>query len=139
MSGDSAASGSGRPGTARSGLPAAPPADTEGSARAARDPLGPLSAAVTPTADPTALPGNGARVVPRPAAGAPPRGEPAGPAAGDAAPAGAEADAGGGGTAGAGDVDELDELDELDGLDDVDGLEGLDGLGDRQGEASRGR
>ncbi|MFD5660983.1 MtrAB system histidine kinase MtrB [Streptomyces hirsutus] len=117
----------------------APPADTEGSARAARDPLGPLSAAVMPTADPTALPGNGARVVPRPAAGAPPRGEPAGPAAGDAAAAGAEADAGGGGTADAGDVDELDELDELDGLDDVDGLEGLDGLGDRQGEASRGR
>ncbi|WP_055695191.1 MtrAB system histidine kinase MtrB [Streptomyces prasinopilosus] len=105
-----------------------PPADTEGPARSARGPLGPLPAAATPTADPTALPGNGARVVPRPAAGGPPRGEPAGPAAGDAAPADAGEDA-----AGTGDVDELDELD------DVDGLEGLDGLGDRRGETSRGR
>ncbi|MFC6058960.1 two-component sensor histidine kinase, partial [Streptomyces pratens] len=108
----------------RATLPAPPPG-TEGAARAARDPLGPLSAAVTPTADPTALPGNGARVVSRPAAGAPPRGEAAGPAVEGAAPADAGVDAG--------------DVDELDGLDDVDGLEGLDGFGDRQGEASRGR
>ncbi|MGW5974755.1 MtrAB system histidine kinase MtrB [Streptomyces sp. NPDC055186] len=40
--------------------------DTDGSARAARDPLATLSATVVPTADPTALPGNGARVVSRP-------------------------------------------------------------------------
>ncbi|MGW5214607.1 MtrAB system histidine kinase MtrB [Streptomyces sp. NPDC004051] len=40
--------------------------DTDGSARAARDPLATLSATVAPTADPTALPGNGARVVSRP-------------------------------------------------------------------------
>lgn len=31
-----------------------------------RDPIAPRSGAVTPTADPTALPGNGSRVVPRP-------------------------------------------------------------------------
>ncbi|MEV1067657.1 MtrAB system histidine kinase MtrB [Streptomyces sp. NPDC050263] len=36
---------------------------------AARTPLAPRMTAVTPTADPTALPGNGARVVPRPASG----------------------------------------------------------------------
>ncbi|WAX79719.1 MtrAB system histidine kinase MtrB [Streptomyces sp. KMM 9044] len=111
-------------GEKRATLPA-PPADTEGCARAARDPLAPLSAAATPTADPTALPGNGARVVSRPADGAPRQGEPAGPATRDAESAGA----GAGATAddAAGDVDEPD------------GLEGLDGLGDRQGEASRGR
>ncbi|MFF9122878.1 MtrAB system histidine kinase MtrB [Streptomyces sp. NPDC014889] len=34
-----------------------------------RDPIASRPAAVAPTADPTALPGNGARVVPRPAAG----------------------------------------------------------------------
>lgn len=34
-----------------------------------RDPIAPRSGAVTPTADPTALPGNGSRVVPRPASG----------------------------------------------------------------------
>jgi two-component system sensor histidine kinase MtrB len=34
-----------------------------------RDPIAPRLAAVTPTADPTALPGNGARVVPRPSGG----------------------------------------------------------------------
>ncbi|WP_079040255.1 MtrAB system histidine kinase MtrB [Streptomyces prasinus] len=138
---DAGAPHGGGAGEKRATLPA-PPADTEGSARSARDPLGPLSAAATPTADPTALPGNGSRVVSRPAAGAPPRGEPAGPAAGDAAPAGAGTDAGAGGPSGTGDVDELDEPDELDGLDgldDVDGLEGLDGLGDRRGETSRGR
>ncbi|MCP3771380.1 MtrAB system histidine kinase MtrB [Streptomyces sp. MAR25Y5] len=138
---DAGAPHGGGAGEKRATLPA-PPADTEGSARSARDPLGPLSAAATPTADPTALPGNGSRVVSRPAAGAPPREEPAGPAAGDAAPAGAGKDAGAGGPSDTGDVDELDEPDELDGLDgldDVDGLEGLDGLGDRRGETSRGR
>jgi two-component system sensor histidine kinase MtrB len=36
----------------------------------ARGPITPRQAAVAPTADPTALPGNGARVVPRPASGA---------------------------------------------------------------------
>ncbi|MGX4691839.1 MtrAB system histidine kinase MtrB [Streptomyces sp. JNUCC 63] len=36
----------------------------------ARDPIAPRPAAVPPTADPTALPGNGARVVSRPASGA---------------------------------------------------------------------
>ncbi|MFI8194578.1 MtrAB system histidine kinase MtrB [Streptomyces sp. NPDC085946] len=35
----------------------------------ARDPIGPRLTAAPPTADPTALPGNGARVVPRPASG----------------------------------------------------------------------
>ncbi|MGY0067759.1 MtrAB system histidine kinase MtrB [Streptomyces sp. QTS137] len=114
----------------RATLPA-PPADTEGSARAARDPIAPLAAAVPPTADPTALPGNGARVVSRPAAGAPRRGEPAGAVGEDAESADAGADA-------AADDDSGD-VNEEDGLDDVDGLEGLDGLGDRQGEASRGR
>ncbi|MCX2928304.1 MtrAB system histidine kinase MtrB [Streptomyces sp. NEAU-W12] len=123
-------------GEKRATLPA-PPADTEGSARAARDPLAPLSAAATPTADPTALPGNGARVVSRPAAGAPRREEPAGPAAGDAEPAAGGTD--GAADDDAGDVDELDGLDDADGLDDVDGREGHDGLGGRQGEASRGR
>ncbi|MFG2134435.1 MtrAB system histidine kinase MtrB [Streptomyces sp. NPDC048751] len=34
-----------------------------------RDPIAPRLATVTPTADPTALPGNGARVVPRPGGG----------------------------------------------------------------------
>ncbi|MEU0410352.1 MtrAB system histidine kinase MtrB [Streptomyces griseorubiginosus] len=37
-----------------------------------RDPIAPRSGAVTPTADPTALPGNGSRVVPRPASSARP-------------------------------------------------------------------
>ncbi|MFF7795126.1 MtrAB system histidine kinase MtrB [Streptomyces sp. NPDC007991] len=36
---------------------------------AARDPIPPRAASAAPTADPTALPGNGARVVPRPASG----------------------------------------------------------------------
>ncbi|MYS88323.1 HAMP domain-containing protein [Streptomyces sp. SID5464] len=35
----------------------------------ARDPIAPRAASAVPTADPTALPGNGARVVPRPASG----------------------------------------------------------------------
>ncbi|GGW80425.1 MtrAB system histidine kinase MtrB [Streptomyces griseoloalbus] len=38
----------------------------DGPARAARDPFALRPSAVAPTADPTALPGNGARVVPRP-------------------------------------------------------------------------
>ncbi|WP_449348356.1 ATP-binding protein, partial [Streptomyces shaanxiensis] len=37
-----------------------------------RDPIAPRPGAVTPTADPTALPGNGLRVVPRPASSARP-------------------------------------------------------------------
>ena len=37
-----------------------------------RDPIAPRPGAVTPTADPTALPGNGSRVVPRPASSARP-------------------------------------------------------------------
>ncbi|MFF6816105.1 MtrAB system histidine kinase MtrB [Streptomyces sp. NPDC012403] len=41
-------------------------AGTDGSARAARDPFALRPAPATPTADPTALPGNGARVVARP-------------------------------------------------------------------------
>ncbi|MFC9912561.1 MtrAB system histidine kinase MtrB [Streptomyces sp. NPDC059862] len=47
------------------------PAQTTGSGPLPpRDPITPRLAAVAPTADPTALPGNGARVVPRPAGGA---------------------------------------------------------------------
>ncbi|MEV5882002.1 MtrAB system histidine kinase MtrB [Streptomyces sp. NPDC052020] len=41
-----------------------------GQARPARDPIPPRPAAVPPAADPTALPGNGARVVPRPVSAA---------------------------------------------------------------------
>ncbi|MEV5429560.1 MtrAB system histidine kinase MtrB [Streptomyces sp. NPDC052701] len=61
-------------------------------AMATRDPIVPRPATVAPTADPTALPGNGARVVPRPAAGARRQGgPPAAEAAGTAgtAPGGA--------------------------------------------------
>ncbi|MGW8062948.1 MtrAB system histidine kinase MtrB [Streptomyces ziwulingensis] len=47
-----------------------------GPAVSARGPITPPSAAAVPTADPTALPGNGARVVPRPVSGA--RGQDAG-------------------------------------------------------------
>jgi two-component system sensor histidine kinase MtrB len=47
----------------------------------ARDPIAPRAGAVTPTADPTALPGNGARVVPRPTSNAR---RPDGASAGDA-------------------------------------------------------
>ncbi|MCN9244752.1 MtrAB system histidine kinase MtrB [Streptomyces sp. RY43-2] len=47
-------------------VPAAPSYDK---VPAPRDPIGPRTAAVTPTADPTALPGNGARVVSRPGGG----------------------------------------------------------------------
>jgi two-component system sensor histidine kinase MtrB len=46
------------------------PAQATGDQMPSRDPIVPRPAAVTPTADPTALPGNGARVVPRPASGA---------------------------------------------------------------------
>ncbi|GEC10311.1 two-component sensor histidine kinase [Streptomyces spinoverrucosus] len=59
-----------------------------------RDPIAPRLAAVAPTADPTALPGNGARVVPRPAGPARRQGEqPVVEAARSTAPSGA-ADAG---------------------------------------------
>jgi two-component system sensor histidine kinase MtrB len=47
-------------------VPAQPVADQAPS----RDPIGPRPAGAAPTADPTALPGNGSRVVPRPASGA---------------------------------------------------------------------
>ncbi|MEV0177303.1 MtrAB system histidine kinase MtrB [Streptomyces sp. NPDC050803] len=49
------------------------PAQQTGSqapSRPSRDPIAPRLAGVVPVADPTALPGNGARVVPRPASGA---------------------------------------------------------------------
>jgi two-component system sensor histidine kinase MtrB len=46
-------------------VPAQPSGDP-GTGPASRSPIPPRRAAVTPTADPTALPGNGARVVPRP-------------------------------------------------------------------------
>ncbi|NEC76876.1 two-component sensor histidine kinase, partial [Streptomyces rochei] len=42
----------------------------QASSVSARGPIPPRSATVAPTADPTALPGNGARVVPRPPSGA---------------------------------------------------------------------
>ncbi|MFE9704052.1 two-component system sensor histidine kinase MtrB [Streptomyces sp. NPDC005930] len=42
----------------------------QGSPVSARGPITPRQATVAPTADPTALPGNGARVVPRPVSGA---------------------------------------------------------------------
>ncbi|MFJ3336588.1 MtrAB system histidine kinase MtrB [Streptomyces sp. NPDC086766] len=59
-------------------------ASGEQTALAARDPLASRSAAVAPTADPTALPGNGARVVPRPASGVRrPEARPAADRAGD--------------------------------------------------------
>lgn len=47
------------------------PVQPTGDQVTSRDPIAPRSASVTPTADPTALPGNGARVVPRPTSGAP--------------------------------------------------------------------
>ncbi|MFF3910902.1 MtrAB system histidine kinase MtrB [Streptomyces sp. NPDC001848] len=52
-----------------SGKRATVPAQSTGEKAAARDPIA-ARPAVTPTADPTAMPGNGARVVPRPAGGA---------------------------------------------------------------------
>jgi two-component system sensor histidine kinase MtrB len=55
------------------------------------DAIGPRMAAVAPTADPTALPGNGARVVPRPASGTRRAEEPA-PGAAAGRPADAESD-----------------------------------------------
>ncbi|MFF1721009.1 MtrAB system histidine kinase MtrB [Streptomyces sviceus] len=47
------------------------PAQPTGDQVTSRDPIAPRSAGVAPTADPTALPGNGARVVPRPSSSAP--------------------------------------------------------------------
>ncbi|MCW7946381.1 histidine kinase [Streptomyces hygroscopicus] len=52
------------------GKAATVPAQATGEVVPPRDPIAPRLAAVTPTADPTALPGNGARVVPRPTGGA---------------------------------------------------------------------
>ncbi|WP_234310504.1 MtrAB system histidine kinase MtrB [Streptomyces sp. NRRL S-474] len=48
-------------------------ANGPGAAGPGRDPIPPRAATAPPTADPTALPGNGARVVPRPAPGTGPR------------------------------------------------------------------
>jgi two-component system sensor histidine kinase MtrB len=53
-----------------SGKTATVPAQAAGERVPGRDPIAPRLTTVTPTADPTALPGNGARVVPRPAGGA---------------------------------------------------------------------
>ncbi|MGW6293499.1 MtrAB system histidine kinase MtrB [Streptomyces sp. NPDC055058] len=53
-------------GEKRATVPVHPPR-AAGQAQTARDPLVPRTAAEPPTADPTALPGNGARVVSRPA------------------------------------------------------------------------
>src|SRR5690606_24258982 len=53
-------------GEKRATVPVQPPR-AAGQAQTARDPLVPRTAAEPPTADPTALPGNGARVVSRPA------------------------------------------------------------------------
>ncbi|MGW1544149.1 MtrAB system histidine kinase MtrB [Streptomyces sp. NPDC002309] len=67
------------------------PAQATGSGQpAARDPIPSWPAAVAPTADPTALPGSGARVVPRPTGGtAVQAGRPAGGTALSGAPGGA--------------------------------------------------
>ncbi len=46
------------------------PAQPTGDQGPSRGPIAPRPSGLTPTADPTALPGNGARVVPRPASGA---------------------------------------------------------------------
>ncbi|WP_217241502.1 MtrAB system histidine kinase MtrB [Streptomyces sp. AC555_RSS877] len=46
------------------------PAQPTGDQGPSRGPIAPRPSGATPTADPTALPGNGARVVPRPASGA---------------------------------------------------------------------
>ncbi|MEU3949221.1 MtrAB system histidine kinase MtrB [Streptomyces sp. NPDC029526] len=54
-------------GEKRATVPVHPPGTT-GQTHASRDPLVPRTSAEPPTADPTALPGNGARVVARPAA-----------------------------------------------------------------------
>jgi two-component system sensor histidine kinase MtrB len=50
-------------------VPAQPTGD-QGASMPARDPIGSRLGTAVPKADPTALPGNGARVVPRPASGA---------------------------------------------------------------------
>ncbi|NUV64813.1 MtrAB system histidine kinase MtrB [Streptomyces sp. CAI-85] len=69
----------------------------------AHTPLAPRLPAATPTADPTALPGNGARVVPRPATGGPPAGGTAnGSATGPTGSPGSTAGSGAGTTAGSG-------------------------------------
>ncbi|MGY3202079.1 MtrAB system histidine kinase MtrB [Streptomyces sp. TE5632] len=102
--------------------------DTDGSARAARDPLATLSASVAPTADPTALPGNGARVVSRPSGHGARQGEPSG--AGEQADVDADAGFGDpGGESGTAATDRRDNEPE-----DRSG----DRQADRQGEASRG-
>ncbi|GAB2847069.1 two-component system sensor histidine kinase MtrB [Streptomyces deserti] len=61
------------------------------SAIPARDPMAPRLASPAPTADPTALPGNGARVVPRPASGPRRQDDPPAEQARDEAASGSEA------------------------------------------------
>ncbi|CAM5414641.1 MULTISPECIES: MtrAB system histidine kinase MtrB [Streptomyces] len=58
----------GLPSGGKSATVPAQPQGEQGPLRPARDPIGPRQSAA-PKADPTALPGNGARVVPRPASG----------------------------------------------------------------------
>ncbi|MFF3893010.1 MtrAB system histidine kinase MtrB [Streptomyces sp. NPDC001812] len=120
--------GGGGDGRKQSTVPARP-VDTDGSARAARDPLATLSATVVPTADPTALPGNGARVVSRPPGDGARQGEQAG--AGE--PAGADTGAGSGGPGGENGTAVTDRSENE--PEDRSG----DRPADRQGEASRGR
>ncbi|MFD6325436.1 MtrAB system histidine kinase MtrB [Streptomyces sp. NPDC058442] len=105
------------------------PVDADGSVRAARDPLATLSATMVPTADPTALPGNGARVVSRP----PGDGARQGEQAGTGEPAGAGTGAGSGGPGGENGTAATDRREN-----EPEGRSG-DRPADRQGEASRGR
>ncbi|MFI0515312.1 MtrAB system histidine kinase MtrB [Streptomyces sp. WSLK1-5] len=65
------------------------PVQPKGDQVTTRDPIAPRAGTSTPTADPTALPGNGARVVPRPTSG--PRRADGGAATGDT-PGGESAD-----------------------------------------------
>ncbi|PWI10253.1 two-component sensor histidine kinase [Streptomyces sp. NWU339] len=116
--------GDGGDGKKQSTVPARS-ADTDGSARAARDPLATLSATVAPTADPTALPGNGARVVSRPSGDGARQEEPAG--------TGEQAGAGFGDPGGENGTTARDRRENE--PEDRSG----DRQADRQGEASRGR
>jgi two-component system sensor histidine kinase MtrB len=101
-----------------------PAQGTAGQAAAAqgRDPIPPRSAAAAPVADPTALPGSGARVVPRPASGAGPGTAPGGPS-GARSGARAQDDAAAGEARGGTDA----------------GAQDAPGESSRQGETTRGR
>ncbi|WP_435849456.1 MtrAB system histidine kinase MtrB [Streptomyces tibetensis] len=105
-----------------------------------RDPIPPR---VAPTADPTALPGNGSRVVPRPASGTRPQDEAAqgmqsAPGEGPSGREGTGRDEGAGGRTG-GDPAASGPRDEDNGSAGPGGRESEPGHVDRQGEASRGR